>query len=149
AVVGLQEQAKALDKEVASLKQAAAASGLDQYIAAAADVDGVRVVAAEIPGADADALRSLGEEARERLSASGVAVFGSRDEETGKVMLVAAVTDDLTKQVPAGKLVGGLAKRVGGGGGGRPTLATAGGRQPENLPDALDAAPEAVREMLG
>ena len=148
AVTALQAQAKALEKEVAQLKQQAAASGLDQYLAEATDVDGVRVVAAEIAGADGDALRGLAEEARERLGASGVAVFGSRDEAEGKVMLVAAVTDDLTKQVPAGKLVGVLAKKVGGGGGGRPHLATAGGRQPENLPDALAAAPEAVRDLM-
>ncbi len=148
AVTALQVQAKALEKEIAGLKQDAAASGLDGYIADAVDVDGIAVVAAEIPGADADALRALGEEARQRM-ASGVAVFGSRDKEAGKVMLVAAVTDDVVKRVQAGKLVGVLAKMVGGGGGGRPTLATAGGKQPQNLPDALSAAPEAVRGLLG
>ena len=61
---------------------------------------------------------------------------------------MAAVTDDLTKRVPAGKLVGALAKRVGGGGGGRPHLATAGGRQPEHLSAALAAAVDEIRDAL-
>ena len=148
AVAALLDERKTLSREVARLKQEAAAGGLDGYLADAVDVDGVAVAVAEIPGADADALRALGEQAREKM-ASGVAVFGARDEAAGKVLLVAAVTDDLAKRVPAGKLVGVLAKRVGGGGGGRPHLATAGGRQPDNLPDALAAAPEAVRDLLG
>ncbi|MEM1057293.1 MAG: alanine--tRNA ligase [Bacteroidota bacterium] len=148
AVTALQDEKKALEKEVAALRQQAAAAGLSQYLAEAEEVEGVRVVAAEVPGADSDALRGLAEEARERLGEKGVAVFGSSDAEAGKVLLVAAVTDDLLKQVPAGKLVGALAKKVGGGGGGRPHLATAGGRQPENLGAALAAAADEVRAAL-
>ncbi|HIL58585.1 MAG TPA: alanine--tRNA ligase, partial [Rhodothermales bacterium] len=148
AVAGLQDEKKALEKEVAALRQQVAAAGLSQYLADAEDVEGIRVVRAEIPGADSDALRGLAEEARERLGENGIAVFGTSDEAAGKVLLVAAVTDDLTQRVPAGKLVGALAKRVGGGGGGRPHLATAGGRQPENLSATLAAAVDEIREAL-
>ncbi|MEO0855308.1 MAG: DHHA1 domain-containing protein, partial [Bacteroidota bacterium] len=80
---------------------------------------------------------------------NAVVVLGSADLGAGKAMLVCAVTDDLTKRgVQAGKLVGLLAKRVGGGGGGRPTLATAGGRQPEHLDAALGEAEALLRDAL-
>src|SRR5690606_32539546 len=120
------------------------------YLREAQDVDGVRLVTATIEGADMDTLRDLAEGARERLKERAVVVFGSAEAAEGKAYLAAAVTDDLVKNgVQAGRLVGALAKRVGGGGGGRPTLATAGGRQPENLDAALAAAAEEVRALRG
>ncbi|MDT0632135.1 alanine--tRNA ligase [Rubrivirga litoralis] len=148
AVEGLQHDLKALEATVAGLRQEQAAAGLGQYLADAADVDGVRVATGRVDGADMDALRGLAETARERLGSGGVAVFGSAAD--GKAVLAASVTDDLVQRgVQAGKLVGALAKRVGGGGGGRPTLATAGGKNPAGLDDALGAAAEEVRALLG
>ena len=148
AVEGLQHDLKALEATVAGLRQEQAAAGLDQYLSTAADVDGVRVATGRIDGADMDTLRGLAETARERLGSGGVAVFGSADD--GKATLAASVTDDLVKRgVQAGTLVGALAKRVGGGGGGRPTLATAGGKDPAGLDDALGAAAGEVRALLG
>lgn len=145
----LQQNVKVLEDELASLRAEQAAAGLDQFLADATDVDGARVATGTVPGADMDTLRDLAETARERLGQGGVAVFGSADEAEGKAYLAASVTDDLVKRgVQAGKLVGALAKRVGGGGGGRPHLATAGGRNPAGLADALAAAPDEVRQVL-
>ncbi|MDX1439374.1 MAG: DHHA1 domain-containing protein [Rubricoccaceae bacterium] len=146
AVSGLQEQTKVLEKELADLKQQTATAGLDQLIADAQDLNGIRLVTGEIPGADMKTLSDLGETIRERMQEKTVAVLGSRED--GKAYLVAAVTDDLVKDgIQAGKLVGSLAKRVGGGGGGRPHLATAGGKQPEKLKEALNAAYEELQKL--
>ena len=152
-VEGLQNDVKSLEATIAGLRKAQAAAGLDQILAEAEAVGDVRVATGEIPGADMDTLRDLAETARNRMTATGgggVAVFGSADAEEGKAYLAASVTDDVIAQgVQAGKLVGALAKTVGGGGGGRPTLATAGGKNPDGLADALGAAADQVRAMLG
>ncbi|MAQ92078.1 MAG: alanine--tRNA ligase [Rhodothermaceae bacterium] len=152
-VEGLQHDVKSLEATIAGLRKAQAAAGLDQILAEAEAVGDVRVATGEIPGADMDTLRDLAETARNRMTATGgggVAVFGSADAEEGKAYLAASVTDDVIAQgVQAGKLVGALAKTVGGGGGGRPTLATAGGKNPDGLADALGAAADQVRAMLG
>jgi len=147
AVAGVQDEAKRLGREVAQLRAAQATGQLDAWLAGAQDVAGVRLVAVRADGADGEALRTLAEEARTRLG-SGVAVFGA--ESDGKALLAASVTDDLVSRgVQAGALVGVLAKAVGGGGGGRPTLATAGGKAPEKLDDALALATGWLAERLG
>jgi alanyl-tRNA synthetase len=110
------------------------------------EVDGVRVLAREVPAAPAHELRQMADALRSKLG-SGVVVIGSRDD--GKVTLLAAVSADLTARVSAGELVRRLAPLVGGGGGGRPDFAQAGGRQPERLGEALAAVEGAVREQLG
>jgi alanyl-tRNA synthetase len=108
----------------------------------------VRLVRGRVDGTDMNALRGLGEKLRDRLGRNSVGVLGSSD--GPKAYLVVTVSDDLIKTggLQAGKLVGALAKIVGGGGGGRPTLATAGGRDPSKLGEALDAAGETLAEML-
>ncbi len=111
----------------------------------AVDVDGIRVLAREVPPAPPGELRNMADALRSKLG-SGIVVIGSRDDE--KVSLVAAVTRDLIGRVQAGRLVQALAERVGGGGGGRPDFAQAGGKEPEKLPEALAAVPEAVRTLL-
>ena len=148
AVADVLAEVKALQRELAALRQAEAASGLDRLIDGAEDVDGVRLAVADIGPADMDTLRETATQFRDTLGANAVAVLGAADPEGGKVYLSASVSDDLVPRVQAGTLVGVLAKRVGGGGGGRPTLATAGGRQPEKLGDALGAAADALRAML-
>ncbi len=139
------------DRELAKLRLEMVAGGGagsdgDDWRADAVDVDGIRVLAREVPVAPAGELRTMADALRSKLG-SGVVVIGSRDGE--KVSLVAAVTRDLTGRVPAGRLVQALAPLVGGGGGGRPDFAQAGGKEPEKLPEALAAVPEAVRELLG
>jgi len=108
-------------------------------------VDGIRILAREVPPAPANEMRDMADALRSKLG-SGVVVIGSRSEDN--VSLVAAVTKDLTPRIKAGELVKRLSPIVGGGGGGRPDFAQAGGKQPENLPEALAAVEEAVREQL-
>jgi len=109
-------------------------------------VDGIRVLAREVPPAPANELRDMADTLRSKLG-SGVVVIGSRGD--GNVSLVAAVSKDLTSRVRAGDLVKKLSAIVGGGGGGRPDFAQAGGKEPEKLPDALAFVEKAVREQLG
>jgi alanyl-tRNA synthetase len=108
-------------------------------------VDGIRILAREVPPAPANELRDMADTLRSKLG-SGVVVIGTRGD--GNVNLVAAVSKDLTARVKAGELVKRLSAIVGGGGGGRPDFAQAGGKDPEKLPAALAAVQEAVREQL-
>jgi alanyl-tRNA synthetase len=108
-------------------------------------VDGIRIVAREVPPAPANELREMADALRGKLG-SGVVVIGTRGEDT--VSLVAAVSKDLTARIKAGELVKTLSAIVGGGGGGRPDFAQAGGREPDKLPEALAAVEGAVREQL-
>jgi alanyl-tRNA synthetase len=108
-------------------------------------VEGIKVLAREVPPAPANELRDMADALRSKLG-SGVVVIGTRGD--GNVNLVVAVTKDLTGRVKAGEVVKRLSAIVGGGGGGRPDFAQAGGKDPEKLPEALAAVQEAVREQL-
>jgi alanyl-tRNA synthetase len=108
-------------------------------------VDGIRVLIREVPPAPANELRDMADALRSKIG-SGVVVIGTRGE--SNVSLVASVTPDLTARVKAGELVKKLSAIVGGGGGGRPDFAQAGGKDPEKLPEALAAVEGAVREQL-
>jgi len=131
----IQDQVKALEKELGRYKSKLAHNQSDDLIAQAIEVKGVKLLAAAIDGADAKALRELADKLRDRLR-SCVLVLGGALE--GKVALIAAVTPDLTARVKAGELVNFVAGLVGGKGGGKPDMAQAGGTQPERLADALD-----------
>ena len=123
---------------------------LDNFISAARDIGGNTLVTGRFEGVDMDVLRNLGQSLRDRLPEKAVTVLGTVAPEGDKAYLVASVSDDLIKLqgIKAGAIVGSLAKKVGGGGGGKPQLATAGGRQPENLDDALEAAAGVLASML-
>jgi alanyl-tRNA synthetase len=110
-------------------------------LAGARVVAGVGVIVARLDGLDAEGLRAVVDSVRERLT-SGVICLGSVVE--GKVSLVSAVTKDLTRRFHAGRLLQEIAPLVGGGGGGRPDLAQAGGRTPGGLDDALAQVPDWV-----
>jgi alanyl-tRNA synthetase len=139
-------QQRDLEKRVAGLQQKVAGGSAPDLLGRACDVDGVKVLATRVDDADADGLRSLADRLRDRLG-SGVIVLGSAQGD--KVTLVTAVTKDLTGRIHAGKLIKPIAAIVGGGGGGRPDFAQAGGRDPAQLSEALDAAAHHVREQLG
>jgi len=152
AVAALQEERDALRDEVDRLRHQQLSSRLDDLIAKqATDVDGLTVVSGRIDRADMDDLQTLGQELRDKLGAGAVGVLGSVGEEGEKVYVVATVADDLIEErgLQAGDLVGTLGERLGGGGGGRPTLASAGGRQTDRLDPVLDDVPGLVREALG
>ncbi|MRD72584.1 alanine--tRNA ligase [Rhodocyclus tenuis] len=139
------EYAHALEKEVARLKSKLAASQGDTLAAQAADIKGVRVLAAEIDGADVVTLRELADKLRDRLRSAAVVLAAVAD---GRVTLIAAVTPDLVKRVRAGDLVNHVAQQVGGKGGGRPDLAQAGGNDPAKLPVALASVAEWLESRL-
>jgi alanyl-tRNA synthetase len=134
----LLDEQKQLERQLAQLEGRLARSRAEELVAAAREVAGVRVLAARLDGLDPDGLRSVVDLLRERLG-PGVICLGSATD--GKVSLIAAVSKDLTKRFPAGKLVQEVARQVGGGGGGRPDLAQAGGKDASKLDEALASVP--------
>ena len=131
----LLEEQRALEKQLADLEARLARSRAEDLVKAARQINGVAVIAGRIDGLDAEGLRSVADTLRDRLG-SGVVCVGSVLD--GKVNLIAAVTKDLTSRVQAGRLIQEVAKGVGGGGGGRPDLAQAGGKDPARLDAALE-----------
>jgi alanyl-tRNA synthetase len=109
------------------------------------EVDGVKVLAVRLDDHDAGHLRNTADTLKAKLK-SGVVVIGGVT--NGKVLLIASVTKDLTGKVHAGKLVKNVAKVVGGGGGGRPDMAQAGGKDASKLSEALDGVPGIVKRMI-
>ncbi len=144
-VAQIQDTLRAFEKELTRLRAKLAASQGDDLAAGAVEVKGVKVLAAQLDGADVKALRETLDKLKDKLG-SAVIVLGSASD--GKVTLIAGVTADLTARVKAGELVNLVAQRVGGKGGGRPDMAQAGGTQPENLPAALAAVPAFVEGKL-
>jgi alanyl-tRNA synthetase len=118
------------------------ASATDQAI----EIKGVKVLSQRVAALDRGQMRTLVDNLRNKLG-SGVVVLGSAAED-GKVALIVGVTKDLTSRVQAGKIVGQIAQRVGGSGGGRPDLAEAGGKDATQLDAALAGAPEVVGSLL-
>jgi alanyl-tRNA synthetase len=133
-------------KEIETLKVQHVASAFDEKLADTEEVEGIPVMLTILPGASMEALREMADKFRQHYQ-SGVALLAS--EQGGKPILIAAVTDDLVERgLHAGKLVGSVAKIVGGGGGGRPTLAQAGGKDPSKLSEALDSVRVYIRGNL-
>ncbi len=130
----LLDDQRALEKQLAELEVRLARARAAELVSSARQVNGVAVLAARVDGLDPEALRAVVDTLRDRLG-SGVLCLGSVVD--GKINLVAAVTRDLTKRFHAGKLVQEVAKVTGGGGGGRPDLAQAGGKDPAKLDQAL------------
>ncbi len=145
AIQKLQADLKAARKELEDARREAALSEADDLVSKAVDVGGIKVLAAE--AADPKGMRDQADKLRDQLG-TGVVVLGAKA--GPKVTLLAAVTKDIAgKRVHAGKLVGALAAKVGGRGGGRPDFAQAGGSQPDQLPAALAAVVDAVTAQLG
>ncbi len=149
----LPARVKSLAKEIRQLKKKASSVGVaatlsvDKLLDDAVEVAGVKVVAAEVPGADPNALRQLIDQIRRK--AAPVAVLLAAKQDDDKVMLVAGLSRDLVeKGADAVRWVKAAALKVQGGGGGRPDLAQAGGRKPEGIADALDEAKRVAAEML-
>ncbi len=141
-ILRLMEEKKQLEKQLEKMSRLKAGLRLNDLLSQAVTTGkGVRLAAGEIEGADMNTLKQLGYDALNKAAEKTVIVLGSRDNEKGKVYLMAAVTDDLIATgIKAGALVGTLARTVGGGGGGQPNLATAGGREPGKLDEVFDQA---------
>jgi alanyl-tRNA synthetase len=147
-VAGLQDDVKRLGRELQQAKMKVAlagGSGEGGAQAEAIDVAGVKLVAREVSGLDKDGLRALVDQHRGQIK-SGVVVLASPSD--GKVSIVVGVTPDLTKKVPAGQVVKQLAPIVGGGGGGRPDFAEAGGKDASKIREMLDASRGVVEKLL-
>ena len=141
----IQDQVKALEKELARYKSKLAGSQTDDLLAQAVDIAGIKVLAAGIEGADAKALREMADKLRDKLKSCALVLGSAVD---GKVALIAAVTGDLTAKLKAGELVSFVAGQVGGKGGGKPDMAQAGGNDPEKLPTALNSVADWVRSKV-
>ncbi len=141
----LAETSRDLEREVQRLQARLLGGTLERLLAGAVDVDGVRVVGALVEATDAKGMRELGDRVRDRLQRGVVALAMHGD---GKVTWVTMVTKDLTGRLHAGHLARDLAKLTGGGGGGRPDMAEAGGKDPARIPDALAKLVDLVRGQM-
>ncbi len=139
-------QIKELEKELEKARMGKAGADPASLAAQAVSVKDVKLVSAQVDLGDPKALRTLGDRIRDNLGSSGVVVLGTKNK--NKALLLVMVTKDLTKRVKAGDMVSKLAKMVGGGGGGRPDMAQAGGPNAEALPEAINAAPKILEEMI-
>lgn len=135
AASGLHDKIKQLEKELSNYKVEQIAAEIPAMISKATIIDGIRVLAEQIPSTDGEQLKLLGDHLRNGLGKQGIGVLATVTD--GKIQLVCVVTDDLTSRFQAGKVVGALAKQLGGGGGGKPHLATAGGKDIDKLSEAL------------
>jgi alanyl-tRNA synthetase len=133
-VVQVLDHVRSLEKELARLKSKLAASQGDDLAAQAVDVNGIRVLAAILEGADSKTLRETMDKLKDKLKTAAIVLAAV---EGMKVSLVAGVTADSTGRVKAGELVNHVALQVGGKGGGKPDLAQAGGTDPAALAHAL------------
>jgi alanyl-tRNA synthetase len=136
------ERSRRLEKEVQQLKSKLAGGQSGDLSTQAKDVGGIKVLAAQIEGADAKTLRDTVDQLRNKLGSSVIVLATVKE---GKVVLVAGVSANLLDRYKAGDIVGAVAAQVGGRGGGRPDFAQAGGTQPENLGAALAGVEALVR----
>jgi len=135
-----------LEKEVGTLTTKLAKNEVQELLTAASTIKGVQVVVGQVAAADMDNLRATGDMVRDRLQ-SGVVVLGAVSGE--KVNFVAMATADcVAKGIHAGKIIKETAKVAGGGGGGRPDMAQAGGKQPEKLSEALQMAQQIIQSQI-
>ena len=143
----LMEEMKALQSENESLKNKAAKEALGDVMDKVIEIGGVKVLSVEIPETDGNELRTLGDELKNKLGEGLIFLASAKD---GKVNLVAMATDGAVKAgVHAGNLIKTVAPIVGGGGGGRPNMAQAGGKLPDKIGQAVEAVKDEVKTQLG
>ncbi len=145
-VASQEEEMKKLRRELEALRMKSATAATADAAASAVEVKGVKVLSQRVDALDKSQMRNLVDELRGKLG-SGVVVLGAASSD-GKVSLIVGVSKDLTGRVQAGKVVGAIAAKVGGKGGGRPDLAEAGGTDVAGLDAALAGARDVVEEML-
>jgi alanyl-tRNA synthetase len=138
-------EARELERELERLRHGVARRLLDEALASARPVEGVTVVATRADDLDVKGLRDLGDLIKAKVG-TGVVVLAAAGDR--RVSWVVMVTKDLTVRLHAGKLAKALAEATGGGGGGRPDLAEAGGKDPARLPEALAGVPALVARQL-
>jgi alanyl-tRNA synthetase len=140
-----EEELKKLRRELDDLRMKSASGTLDAALSSAVEINGLKVATLRADNLERGQLRTLVDNLKQRLG-EGIVVLGSAQPE-GKVAIIAGVTPGLIKRIQAGKLVGAVAKLVGGSGGGRPEIAEAGGKDQAELGAALAAVPGIVAEL--
>jgi alanyl-tRNA synthetase len=141
----LLDSQKSLEKELARLKSKLASSQGDEIADQATEINGVKVLAALLEGADANALRETMDKLKDKLKSAAIVLASIND---GKVSIAAGVTQDLIAKLKAGDLANHVASQVGGKGGGKPDMAMAGGTDPSQLPQALASVQAWVQQKL-
>jgi alanyl-tRNA synthetase len=146
-ITNLQNELKVSNKQLEALKQELALAKSDQLLAQAESVGEFKIIVANLGEVDPESLKTAAERLQQKLG-EGAVVLASIPE-PDKVSLVAVFSKNVnTKGLQAGKFIGGIAKICGGGGGGRPNLAQAGGRDPSKLAEALDSAKTQLHSAL-
>ena len=146
-IAHMQAEIKSLNSEIESLKNKAANEALGDVLNQAEDVNGVKFLAVKLNDVDMNELRNLSDDLKSKIG-SGVVVLASAMG-SDKVNLIVTATDDIVKAgVHAGNIIKSAAPCVGGGGGGRPNMAQAGGKNPAGIPDAIAQAKTALENML-
>jgi alanyl-tRNA synthetase len=140
------EELRRLRRELEQVRMKSAASALDQAVSQAVEVKGVKVLCHRADNLERGQLRTLVDNLKQK-AIEGVVVLASAQPE-GKVAIIAGVTPGVTKRIQAGRLVGAVAKYVGGSGGGKPEIAEAGGKDQTRIDAALQAVPEVVASLL-
>ncbi|VAX24117.1 Alanyl-tRNA synthetase [hydrothermal vent metagenome] len=143
----LNEEKRKLEKKLSELELKSKLGGIDSIIKSPVEISGIKLFKGKVDASNMDELKSMGDELRNNMK-SGIGVLISAFDE--KVGIVCVVSDDLIKEkkLMAGKIVGSIAKIVGGGGGGRPHLATAGGRDVSKIDEALNETGEIIKGLL-
>jgi alanyl-tRNA synthetase len=142
----LLDKNRQMEKEIEQLKAKLASSQGSDLVSQAKEIDGIKVLAARLDGADPKSLRDTMDQLKNKLGSAAVVLAAVNGE---KINLVAGVTDDQISRIKAGNLVNVVAQQVGGKGGGRPDMAMAGGNNPAALDAALSSVPGWIREQLG
>ena len=146
-IAHLQAEVKALHAELESLKSKEARAALGDVTDQVEEVGGVKLIATEVADVDMNGLRELGDQLKEKLGEGVVVLASAKD---GKVSLVAMATDGAVKAgAHAGNLIKAIAGKVGGGGGGRPNMAQAGGKNPAGIAEAIGAVKEVLSAQVG
>lgn len=144
--LAVHDRVRQLEKELAGLRTRELAAAIPALVSAAQSLDGVAMAAGVVKAEDGEQLKTLGDELRFALKHNGIGVLAA--ELDGKVQLVCVVTDDLIPRYKAGTIVGAIAKELGGGGGGKPHLATAGGRDVARLADVMQRLSQIITQTL-
>jgi alanyl-tRNA synthetase len=142
-----EDEMKRLKRELEEFRMKSAAGSLDEAVSRAQEIKGVKVVVHRADSLERGQLRTLVDNLKQKAGEAVVVLASAQPE--GKVAIIAGVTPGLLKRIQAGKLVGAVAKIVGGSGGGKPEIAEAGGKDQSQIDVALDAAPGIVGELLG
>ncbi len=142
-----EDELKRLRRELEDSRMKSAAGALDEAVSQAAEVKGVKVLTHRADNLERGQLRTLVDNLKQKAGEAVVVLASAQPE--GKVAIIAGVTPGLVKRIQAGKLVGAVAKFVGGSGGGKPEIAEAGGKDQSQIDAALKATPEVVASLLG